>query len=106
MKDTKKDGKSKYKKAFLNGVTDVFYTVDKITLGRSILIEINSAEKKVHACKKTVQFEIFFRGLRLLGEILFSLLLQKLSWRAIVVHSSSSNRRKKVQTVQFEIYSV
>jgi hypothetical protein len=71
-----------------------------------VLCLINSAEKKVHACKKTVQFEIFFRGLRLLGEILFSLLLQKLSWRAIVVHSSSSNRRKKVQTVQFEIYSV
>ena len=46
VKDTKKDGKSKYRKAFLKGVTDVFYTVDKITLGRSILIEINSTEKK------------------------------------------------------------
>ena len=47
VKETKKDGNPKYRKPFLKGVTDVFYTVDKVTFGRSILIEINSVEKKL-----------------------------------------------------------
>lgn len=46
VKQTKKDRKSKYKRAVFKGVTDVWYTVDKVTFGRSILIEINTKEKK------------------------------------------------------------
>lgn len=42
---TKKDNRPKFKKPFIKGVTDVFYTVDRVTFGRSILIEINIVEK-------------------------------------------------------------
>jgi len=47
VKDTKKDSKSKYRRPFMKGVTDVFCTVDKVTFGRSILIEINAVEKNL-----------------------------------------------------------
>ena len=63
---------------------------------------INSEKK----CKKQlhVQFEIFFKGStlkRLLGEILiFSLLLQKLSRRAIVVHSCSSSSSSSSSSIR------
>jgi hypothetical protein len=45
VNETKRDNKPKYKKPFPHGVTEVFYTVQESTFGRSILIEINAQEK-------------------------------------------------------------
>ncbi len=45
VSETKRDNKSKFKKPFTHGITEVFYTVEESTFGRSILIEINTKEK-------------------------------------------------------------